>query len=717
VLAAWNDGTGLHDGSGQTVGWGVSTDGGLTWFDAGTLPLPGGYPQWRWTSSPVVAVDAATGAFYCAALADASPAQSAIGVLRGRFTLPAPGALQWDPVVVARSVSVATDFLHQPWLAVDAASGRVQLAYVRESGGVGRVEAQAADSLLASWSAPLEVSDVAERGRVARPRIAAGEGVAQVAYFVTGLVDADAIRTARSADGGATWAAARDAVSLYSNPGSGAPGYNLPQAVEYASLALDQSGGAHDGRLHLAWSESLDWYDDLAAAGSGGPVSEAEPDDTPATATPAGVGATLRGAIASATDADWFALPLSAGQGVLVDVDSLADGQIVALRLYAPDGATRLCYTQADAADLAPEVLPPAWIFTAPESGTYYVRLAPVAGTGGYRARVGAATQGAERGRDQRDVFAAHSDDGGATWSTPVRVSDSPVGFDDWLPEIAVAGDGHAYCAWYDGRDAAAGTAGGVLSTYLARSDDGGDSWITLGATSDTATAWTSVESNLVPNQGDHLALFADDAGVTACWSDGRGGSPDVEMAYWTLGETPTLLSLVACDAWADRVELTWYADRPGLAATLERRAAGGSWAAIAALSADGTGEIRYVDRAVAPGIAYGYRLAVTSGAGVAYLGETSVTVPAARLALSAPRPNPAAGIAALEVELPSASPASLAIYDVSGRRVAARELGSLGPGRHVIALEEANRLPAGAYRLRLSQSGRAATTGLTLVR
>jgi hypothetical protein len=40
----------------------------------------------------------------------------------------------------------------------------------------------------------------------------------------------------------------------------------------------------------------------------------------------------------------------------------------------------------------------------------------------------------------------------------------------------------------------------------------------------------------------------------------------------------------------------------------------------------------------------------------------------------------------------------------VSGRRVVAREVGSLGPGRHTLDLAEGRRLAPGLYVVRLTQ-------------
>jgi hypothetical protein len=46
-------------------------------------------------------------------------------------------------------------------------------------------------------------------------------------------------------------------------------------------------------------------------------------------------------------------------------------------------------------------------------------------------------------------------------------------------------------------------------------------------------------------------------------------------------------------------------------------------------------------------------------------------------------------------------------LLDVSGRELAAREVGSLGPGRHLVRLDAAGHTPPGIYWLRLTQGGR----------
>ena len=53
---------------------------------------------------------------------------------------------------------------------------------------------------------------------------------------------------------------------------------------------------------------------------------------------------------------------------------------------------------------------------------------------------------------------------------------------------------------------------------------------------------------------------------------------------------------------------------------------------------------------------------------------------------------------------LASAEPASLELYDLSGRRVGSREVGSLGAGAHTVSLDLRRRLAAGVCTVVLRQ-------------
>ena len=166
-------------------------------------------------------------------------------------------------------------------------------------------------------------------------------------------------------------------------------------------------------------------------------------------------------------------------------------------------------------------------------------------------------------------------------------------------------------------------------------------------------------------------------------------------------------LSLASTEATLDRVVLVW--DGPGagnLTATVERRTEESAWQPLGPASTAGTDRLRYEDRGVLPGSRYAYRLALGGGGAPAYTAESWVDVPRGyRLALAGFRPNPATGAPTVAFALADASPATLELLDVSGRRLLAREVGGLGAGAHTLRLEDAA-VPPGVYWIRLAQSG-----------
>src|SRR5262249_61369114 len=112
----------------------------------------------------------------------------------------------------------------------------------------------------------------------------------------------------------------------------------------------------------------------------------------------------------------------------------------------------------------------------------------------------------------------------------------------------------------------------------------------------------------------------------------------------------------------------------------------------------------------VRAGVTYQYRLAVPEGATTIYLGQVTIRVPAAvAFGIDGFRPNPSSREVNVVFALESAAPARLELMDVAGRRVLAEDVGSFGPGQHVLRLAEAGALPAGGYRVRLTPCGRRA--------
>jgi hypothetical protein len=89
-------------------------------------------------------------------------------------------------------------------------------------------------------------------------------------------------------------------------------------------------------------------------------------------------------------------------------------------------------------------------------------------------------------------------------------------------------------------------------------------------------------------------------------------------------------------------------------------------------------------------------------------LGDDPVHVPDGTrldLALEPPSPNPnRTGAMIVRFTLPGSGDASLELFDVAGRRVLGRDVGSWGPGPHVVDLAAGRRPGAGVYFVRLQQ-------------
>jgi hypothetical protein len=87
-----------------------------------------------------------------------------------------------------------------------------------------------------------------------------------------------------------------------------------------------------------------------------------------------------------------------------------------------------------------------------------------------------------------------------------------------------------------------------------------------------------------------------------------------------------------------------------------------------------------------------------------------------ASFALSRIAPNPAGSRFDVSFSLVSGAPATLGVFDVSGRRVASREVGGMGAGFHVVTFGDAAQLRPGLYVVRLSQQSKSLTTPVLIL-
>jgi hypothetical protein len=728
VVAAWNDGQGFVGPTSDEQGWATSSDGGLTWTDRGNPPHPPGVSNFEWFSDPLVAVNEKTGAFYFAALCDFSSAQGSragIGVIKGRWD---GTTIAWGtPVIVHEGPFLLSELSDKEWLVADSLSGRVYLTYTQFLSGLSRIMLQSADSNAVTFSSPQQVSlnTSIENGFVQGSRpVVDGNGRLYVVYELIGQSFADYFRIRRSDNQGLSFALPVTAESLYTNFGTGPPGFNRPTGIDFCGITVDRSHGPHRGRIYLSWAESINWLDEVFTLGLAGNKTEVESNATPATATPAAIGQTLRGTVNTFSDVDLFSVTLAQGQHIVIAADSAqtSSSESFNLRLLAGDGVTVLTFTTFDSnvnpAPGQPQGFPSGWMFTAPTSGTYYIRVGTSNSVGSYRIRTGIVHRDQERGRDQRDVFVGYSDDG-LTWSAPVRLNEDDAGFDEFTPEISAAPDGGVYCTWYDYRDSAPAKDGGEASVYLARSGDGGLTWTTLGPLTDTLTDWSATGTNIVPNQGDYMTLFSSATYVWSVWSDGRRGNPDVFSARTPLipnGAQVAFQNVHLADAL---ITIDWLTTPPDtLTMRLYRGTDTGPFTFVDVVQFDAGGQLSYADTTVIAEHTYTYRLGRFSNGVELFYGQVSVFLPGSfPLRMSPPRPNPiVGGTFVADFSLATNEPADLILFDITGREVMRRRV-ALGKGPHTVSLPVPNGLNQGLYVLTLRQGGHNASTRAFLVR
>lgn len=149
----------------------------------------------------------------------------------------------------------------------------------------------------------------------------------------------------------------------------------------------------------------------------------------------------------------------------------------------------------------------------------------------------------ADYGNGDADVYLARSEDGGASWSTPVRLNDDPVanGVDQFMPQVAVASNGRVAVIWFDRRlpcPALAwipadhvGDENTCIDTFLTRSVDDGLTWEPNARVS--AQTWDS--SLNLPLTGNQMGFIGDYQGLAS--------SNDFDFPFWNatanLGENP----------------------------------------------------------------------------------------------------------------------------------------------------------------------------------
>jgi Galactose oxidase, central domain len=253
------------------------------------------------------------------------------------------------------------------------------------------------------------------------------------------------------------------------------------------------------------------------------------------------------------------------------------------------------------------------------------------------------------------------------------------------------------------------------------------DTWA-LELDDDAVLAWTQLSPLDGPPIGRDCTTAAYDSRrdrmvVFGGWS-GLESLSDSWILDWNDVRDKATLQPTAL-AQPDVAQLHWdVEDATGISAAIFRRQEGTEWSSIALIDRDGAGDVAYEDHDVVAGQRYAYLAAVPSQRGADFGGEVWVDVPSTisvdpnplAFALHRVAPNPVLDHLRVSFVLPSAAPARLSLYDVAGRQVATREVGSLGPGVHQVELAQAGSLGRGLYFLKLEHAGRELTQRVTVL-
>jgi hypothetical protein len=137
----------------------------------------------------------------------------------------------------------------------------------------------------------------------------------------------------------------------------------------------------------------------------------------------------------------------------------------------------------------------------------------------------------AERlGADDADIVLHWSDDDGATWSGPVRVNSDPEGTHQFMPNLAVAGDGSLHAFFMDkSHDDAHGHA--WIDVTHAVSADGGQAWTSERVTSVSWDGELGKHQEDFPFIGDYVGVGAVGDHVWAGFPDASDGQATVVAA------------------------------------------------------------------------------------------------------------------------------------------------------------------------------------------
>lgn len=261
------------------------------------------------------------------------------------------------------------------------------------------------------------------------------------------------------------------------------------------------------------------------------------------------------------------------------------------------------------------------------------------------------------------------------------------------------------YGGWDSGGENMANFLGDVWALNL----DGDPQWTQL-APAGTTPIGRATDTGIYDPMNDRFVTFG-------AWN-GQYMMNDTQFLSWG-GQGDQAILTGSGSAVPNSVTLHWNVQHAtGSRAGVYRRQTGSAWKSIGT-----TQNASFVDHAVTPGGHYDYMMVVPSERGDEFGGQVGVDVPATlgvgdvatSFALDRVSPNPATRHFTVSFALANASPATVELLDLGGRRVLSRDVGSFGAGKHQLELRTAGHLAPGMYFLRLTQSGRSLSSRVVI--
>ena len=305
-------------------------------------------------------------------------------------------------------------------------------------------------------------------------------------------------------------------VAKYSNDGATYAGTTSvigPLFADKEWLAVDNTGGANDGNVYLAFDANLtasSYFGTLFSRSTDGGKTFSPPFYAPGDETGELPGVAVDGAGNVYVSSDAFN-PVTEANLNYIQVSKITNGGTVL-------------------AQTVKVVNPASWLTGPPQGASFRAFTIP---------QMAADSSGVYMVFDDTrlgnvSVFLTRSVDGGTTWTTPLRVNDALNG-QHFFPAIAVV-DGIINVAWYDSR-LNTGTTITTLDVYYSYSLDGGMMFSPNLRATDVSFNPETVQRSDQPGDhnifmGDYIQISASPFTAHIIWTDNRFACDTFDPIY-----------------------------------------------------------------------------------------------------------------------------------------------------------------------------------------